>query len=94
MNCPTRTAAAPSVLSPVGWCFSTASTLGRSISSMTSGTADVRMTAVTASPALARLGKTARNVTVSPVGRGTSRTVAAVTTPSVPSDPTNSRVRS
>ena len=61
---------------------------------MTSGTADVLMTAVTASPALASVGKTARNVTVSPVGRGTSRTVAAVTTPRVPSDPTNSRVRS
>ena len=61
---------------------------------MTSGTAVVPMIAVTASPALARVGKTARNVTVSPVGRGTSRTVAPVTTPSVPSDPTNNRVRS
>ena len=71
MNCPTRTAAAPSVLSPVGWCFSTASTLGRSIGSITSGTTVVRMTAVTASCA-GQVGNTARNVTVSPVGHGTS----------------------
>jgi len=52
------------------------------------------MTRATAVPEWGSSAKTARTVAGFPAGRGTSLRVASVTTPRVPSDPTNSRVRS
>ncbi len=66
----------------------------RSISSSRLGPTPSRVTAATASPAARREGKVPTTVTGSTRGRGRSRTVALVTIPSAPSEPTNRPVRS
>ena len=76
--------------SPIGRWSSTALTLARSISSIIDGRIS-RRTATTASAAATTVGKAATSVERAPCA-GTSRRIARVTMPRVPSLPTNSLI--
>ena len=71
-----------------------ARSVARSISSSRLGCSRACRIAVTARAAAPKLGKLAATVVGGAAGRGRSRRVADVITPSVPSEPTNRLVRS
>ncbi|HUJ67373.1 MAG TPA: FAD-binding protein, partial [Acidimicrobiales bacterium] len=92
----TRASSSAAASASMPRCFhsSTASRQARSSSSRTAGVRPRRVIWATACPDETRSGKAPTTVRGVPAGAGRSRSVTSVTTPSVPSDPTNSPTRS